>query len=91
MEAVKAPEGPHEDLFVADALLRPTLQYLIKTKSFGAMKFVIFQIGVVNDFGQAKHGSFTNTETFNQRLERAAIAMRTKLRVYHVIGESSGM
>ena len=34
MEAVKTLEGPHENLLVADALLRPTFQYLIKTKSF---------------------------------------------------------
>ena len=37
------------------------------------MKLVVFQIRVVNDFGQAKHGSFTNAEEFDQRFESAAV------------------
>ena len=91
MEAIKALKPPHQDFFVAYALLRPTLQNLVNTESFDAMEPVIFQIGVVNDFGQANHGSLANTKTFNQSFERAAGAVSTKLRIYHIVRQCSGM
>src|SRR6516164_757504 len=47
------------------------------------MKFVVFQINVVNYFGQAKHGSFTNPEKFDQRFESAAMAITAEFRLYH--------
>ena len=72
METVKALKASQQDLFVAQVLLGPSFQNLIDTESFHAMKFVIFQISVVNYFGQAKHGSFTNSEEVDQRFESAA-------------------
>ena len=41
MEAIKALEPPHQNFFIADALLRPTLQKLINTESFHATVFLI--------------------------------------------------
>ena len=74
-ETIKALKASQQDLFVAQALLRPPFQSLIDAKSFHAMKFAVFQIGVVNYFGQAKHGSFTNPKEFDQRFESAAISI----------------
>src|ERR1700756_1908683 len=89
MEAVQALEPSHQDLVVAYALLGPTFQNLINAKSFDSMKFVIFQIGVVNDFGHAKHGPLSNAKTFNQRFKSAAVAMMAKLGIYHSVPHSS--
>src|ERR1700693_1630008 len=91
METVKALKASQQDLFVAQALLRPTFQNLIDTEAFHAMKFVIFQISVVNYFGQAKHGSFTNGKEFDQRFESAAVAMAAEFRRYHDVRQCSLM
>jgi hypothetical protein len=85
METVKALKASQHDLFVAESLAGPTFQNSINAESFDAMKFAIFQIGVVNDFGEAKHGSLTNTEPLNQRFHSTAIALVAKLRLDHVI------
>jgi len=83
METVKALKASQQDLFVAQALLRPTFQNLIDTESFHAMKFVVFQFSVVNYFGQPKDGSFTNPEEFDQRFESTAAAIVAEFRLYH--------
>ena len=82
METVKALKASQQDLFVAKAMLRPAFQHLIDTESFHAMKFVIFQMSVVNCFGQAKHGSFTNAEEFDQRFESAPVDTVAEFRLY---------
>jgi hypothetical protein len=91
METVKALKASQQDLFVAQALLRPTFKNLIDAESFRAMKFVIFQISVVNYFGQAKHGSFTNPEEVDQRFETAAVAIVTEFRLYHDVRQCALM
>lgn len=84
METVKALEASQQDLFVAKPLAGPTFQNSINAESFDPMKFAILQIGVVNDFGNAKRGSLTNTEPLNQRFDCTAIALVPKLRIDHV-------
>lgn len=89
METVKALEAPHQNLIVADALLRPTFQNLIDTESFHAVKLVVSQICVVNYFGQTERGSFTNTEKPNQRFESATVVLVSEFRIHHVVGQYS--
>ena len=91
METVKALKASQQDLFVAQTLLRPTFQSLIDAESFHPMKFVVFQISVVNYFGQAKHGSFTNAEELDQRFESAAVAIVAEFRLYHDVRQCALM
>src|ERR1700719_2232122 len=91
METVKALKASQQDLFVAQALLRPTFQNLIDPESFHPMKLVIFQSSVVNYFGQAKQGSFTNSEEFDQHFESAAVDMMAEFRLYHDVRQCSLM
>src|SRR6516162_8143339 len=91
METLKALKASQQDLFVTQALLRPTFQSLIDAESFHPMKFVVFQTSVVNYFGQAKHGSFTNPEEFYQRFESAAVAIVAECRLYHDVRQCALM
>jgi hypothetical protein len=81
-ETVKAPEASLQDIFVTQAILRPTFQNLIDPQSFHAIEFVVSQISVVNYFGQLQYRSFTNTEEVDQRFESAAVQIAAEFGLY---------
>src|SRR5262249_57526103 len=83
METVKALEASQQDLFVAKPLAGPTFQNSINAESFDPMKFAILQIGVVNDFGNAKRGSLTNTQPLNHPFNCPPIPLLPNLPIHH--------
>src|SRR5438477_13077456 len=79
-----------QKFLVAQSTSGPALEHLVDANTFGPLKLPVFQVSVVNHFGDFPHGPIGNSESLDQRFESAVIAMMREFHVGHIEGQSLG-
>ena len=73
-----------QDFFVRKSLFRATFQDTIDSNTFGPLKLVVLQIGIVNHLADFLNRFVSNHEPFRERFKITVAADMRKLDVKHV-------
>jgi len=77
---------------IADILLCPTDEYAVQSGAFRAAEFSVFEVSIVNHFGNRTDPSIANAKFFAQSFESAIIPAMTKAAVLeHIEGNCFGV
>src|SRR5437773_4589819 len=84
VERVEALKTAAQNLVIGHSFFCPTFQHPVNPDALRALELLVFEISIMNHFGDFPDRLVLNTEAANQRLECAAIAVMGELHVHHI-------